>query len=102
MQQLCLHNAPLALHYGNASGILVTHGGTVDTPLRSARLKTGQSQDQVAKALGIDQGHYCRIEHGQICPAPALARRIAAHFGDRITALEILDPAFYMQPGQAA
>lgn len=56
----------------------------------------------VAKALGIDQGHYCRIEHGQITPAPELARRIATYFGDRVTVLEILDPAHYVQPPEAA
>lgn len=74
----------------------------MDTPLRRARLKTAQSQAEVAKSLGIDQGHYCRIEHGHVTPAPELARRIAAHFGDRITAMEIIDPAFYMQPNEAA
>jgi DNA-binding XRE family transcriptional regulator len=74
----------------------------VDTPLKQARTATGKSQGAVAADLGINQGHYCRIEHGDICPAPGLARRIAKYFGDRVSPMEILDPEYYMHPNEAA
>lgn len=81
------------------------HADAMITPLNVVRAKHKQTQDEVALAVGIHQGHYCRIEQGDVCPSPALARRIAAHFEDQITPMEIMDPAYYVtdaRPSEAA
>lgn len=68
----------------------------MNTPLKVARERAKQSQAEVAKAVGIDQGNYCRIENGQQVPSPEMARRISAHFGGRIEPMEIIDPKYYV------
>lgn len=70
---------------------------TVDTPLRKLRIRKGLTQREVAQAVGLDQGHYCRIERGeQVSPDSAAA--IAGYFGKAITELHILYPERYQEP----
>lgn len=65
------------------------------TPLLTHREKLGQSQRQVAVALGIDPSHYRRVEIGETAASPELANRIAKYFGNAITRDQILYPEDY-------
>jgi transcriptional regulator with XRE-family HTH domain len=65
------------------------------TPLRILREKRGLTTTQVADAVGVNQGHYSRIENGQ-GGSPEMAARIAEYFGrEFITELHILYPERY-------
>lgn len=65
------------------------------TPLRILREVRGESANDVATALGIDQAHYWRIENGKRRPRPDLANRIVKYFGNLVTRDQILFPEDY-------
>lgn len=48
------------------------------TNMRAARDAVGLSQEAVALEAGIPQGHYSRIERGEVEPAMRVLVRIAA------------------------
>lgn len=50
-------------------------------------VKTGQTQDGLARALGIAQSQVSNYIAGRTMPRPALALRIAAHTGVPVEAL---------------
>ena len=49
--------------------------------------KTEQTQEQLARALGISQGQISSYIAGRTMPRPALALRIAEHTGVPVEAL---------------
>ena len=74
----------------------------METPLRQARRAKQDTQLEVARALNIDQGHYSRIERGEVQPAPELARRLSSYFGGAVSPMEIIDPKYSVAPTQSA
>lgn len=63
------------------------------TPLLALRELLGQTQLEVAEAVGISRAFLSKIERGQESPSPELAARLVKHFGDgRITEMQILYP----------
>ncbi|MDP9037811.1 MAG: helix-turn-helix transcriptional regulator [Acidobacteriota bacterium] len=68
----------------------------MDTPLKLLRLKHGLAQREVASAIGISQGAYCRVENGEVVTSLEFAKRLVKHFGGAISVLEILDPKLYV------
>jgi transcriptional regulator with XRE-family HTH domain len=64
----------------------------MQTPLRTLRLQRGQTLMEVGRAVGIDHGNLSRIETGKQQASPALAERLAKHFGYAITEIQILYP----------
>ena len=62
----------------------------METILRTRRLARGLTQIAVAEALGVDQGHYSRIERGDSVPGRLLARDLARYFD--VTIEDVLYP----------
>jgi transcriptional regulator with XRE-family HTH domain len=71
------------------------------TPLRKERERRNMSATEVAKAVGINQSYYSKIERG-FKPAPDIAEKLALFFGHTVTELQILYPERYMLSGEAA
>lgn len=61
-------------------------------PIRTIRIKRGNTLSEVAKAVGTDAGNMSRIERGVQRPSPEMAEKLARHFGYAITEMEILYP----------
>ena len=73
------------------------------TPLRAEREKRDDvAASQVAKAVGIDQSYYSKIELGKIKPSAEIAERIALYFGHAVSEMQILYPERFPAPGRAA
>ena len=71
----------------------------VKTPLSRLRVDLKKTQAEMAKDLGLSQGHYSRIERiGESSPTRAAA--IVALFPGRITELEVLYPARFALKGK--
>lgn len=51
------------------------------TRLKEIRLQKGYGQSQLARIIGMDRKHYCRIEAGKIHPSPNMAQRISQALG---------------------
>lgn len=62
------------------------------TPLHAIRKRREKTLAEVAQAVGTDAGNLSRIENGKQQASPALAERLARHFGYAITEIEILYP----------
>lgn len=62
------------------------------TPLRIEREKREWTTVSVAQAVEIDQSYYSKIELGKIKPSPEIAAKIARHFGNTVTEIQILYP----------
>jgi DNA-binding XRE family transcriptional regulator len=69
----------------------------MDTPLKAIRIKRGLVQQEVATAVGLSQGAYCRVENGDVVTSVDTAKKLAKFFGDAITVLEVLDPKSYTE-----
>ncbi|MBR0287881.1 MAG: helix-turn-helix transcriptional regulator [Selenomonadaceae bacterium] len=54
---------------------------TEDKPIKTARVKSGKTQPQVAKELRIDIRLYQRYEHGEVTPNAKVGNRIARALG---------------------
>lgn len=67
----------------------------MNTLLRNIRTATGLSTYEVAKAVGVDQSQYSRVENGKGRPSPELANRIAKYFDNAVTRDQILFPEDY-------
>jgi len=65
-----------------------------DTPLRKTRLAMGFTQAEVAKAAGIGQSAYSRIETGEGVSAE-VAERLVHFLGEPLTELHVLYPGRY-------
>lgn len=53
-----------------------------ETVLRNLRLARGEKLEDTAKAVGLSRSGYHGIEIGTRSAKPAVARRIAKHFGE--------------------
>jgi len=60
------------------------------TDLRNARISAGLTQQQVAVAIGKDQGTYSRYESGAMAPDKDVALLLAAALGMQV--LDVLYP----------
>lgn len=60
--------------------------------IKTLRLQRGQTLAQVAAAVGTDAGNMSRIENGKQAASPAMAEKLAKHFGYAITEMQILYP----------
>lgn len=61
------------------------------SPLKAARLRRGETLQEVADAIGSNSGNLSRIERGQV-PNSDLTAKIVAHFGGEISELHLLQP----------
>lgn len=68
------------------------------TPLRKVRQAREESIHQVADAVGTNTGNLSRIETGKQKASPALAEKLARHFGYAITEIQILYPERFSAP----
>jgi transcriptional regulator with XRE-family HTH domain len=75
---------------------------TLETPLKRHREQLGMTSSSVAVALGITPSHYRRVEIGETGASPELARKIAAHFGQAVTEMQILYPESYLPAAEVA
>lgn len=62
------------------------------SPLRRARERAGQTIVEVCRAVGTDPGNLSRVENGKQKSSTELAERLAKHFGESISEMEILYP----------
>jgi transcriptional regulator with XRE-family HTH domain len=61
----------------------------MDSPLKAARLRRGETLQQVADAIGSNTGNLSRIERGQV-PNSKLTAKIIAYFGGEISEFQLL------------
>lgn len=75
----------------------------MQTPLKSAREACGVTTYDVARAIGIAQSHYSRVENGSGA-SPELAEKLSKYFGGKVTEEQILYSKRYVteQSGEAA
>jgi transcriptional regulator with XRE-family HTH domain len=66
------------------------------TPLRQIRERKGQTIVEVSRAVSTDQGNLSRIERGEQKASTELAEKLAKHFGNEISEMEILYPDRFM------
>ncbi len=64
----------------------------MNSPLKTVRLKRGQTLTEVAVAVGTDAGNMSRIENGKQKASPDMAEKLCKHFGGEITEIQILYP----------
>ena len=57
------------------------------TRLKQERERKGQSTYEVARAVGLSQSQYFRVESGELSASPEVAEKLAAHFGMKVTKL---------------
>jgi transcriptional regulator with XRE-family HTH domain len=69
----------------------------MSSPLKALRLKRSQTLQVVATAVGTDAGNISRIENGKQKASPAMAERLAKHFGYAITEIQILYPERFVE-----
>jgi transcriptional regulator with XRE-family HTH domain len=60
--------------------------------LRQARERAGQTIVEVCKAVSVDPGNLSRVENGKQKPSTELAEKLAKHFGEPLTEMQILYP----------
>ena len=65
------------------------------TPLLKVREAKGVSQAAVAKAVGLDQTTYCKLETAVNRGRAGNAERICQYFGGALTELHIMFPERY-------
>lgn len=70
-------------------------GGT--TPLKRARLRRGETLQEVADAVGSNTGNISRIERGQV-PHKDLTEKLVKHFGGEITETQLIAPEHFAEP----
>jgi putative transcriptional regulator len=62
------------------------------TPMKYLRQRRRMTLSKVAAAVGTDTGNLSRIENGKQGASPALAERLAKHYGYEISEMQILYP----------
>lgn len=62
------------------------------SPLRRVREAKGQTIVEVCRAVGTDPGNLSRIENGKQKASTDVAAKLAKHFVDELTEMEILYP----------
>ncbi|BCB27038.1 hypothetical protein SKTS_19240 [Sulfurimicrobium lacus] len=71
------------------------------TPLKQARIRRGQTLADVAQAVETDDSTISRIENRKQSASPELAEKLARHFGNAVTEIEIIYPERFMQSEKA-
>lgn len=66
------------------------------SPLRQIRELKGQTIVEVCRAVSTDPGNLSRVENGKQKASTELAEKLAKHFGNEITEMEILYPDRFM------
>jgi transcriptional regulator with XRE-family HTH domain len=66
------------------------------SPLRQIRERKGQTIVEVSRAVSIDPGNLSRVENGKQKASTELAEKLAQHFGNEISEMEILYPDRFM------
>ena len=64
----------------------------MSSPLRRTRIARKQTLTELALSVGTDPGNLSRIESGKQTASPALAEKIARHFGYELSEIQILYP----------
>lgn len=62
------------------------------SPLRNVREARGQTIVEVCQAVSADPGNLSRIENGKQKASTELAEKLAKHFDNEITEMQILYP----------
>lgn len=68
------------------------------SPLRQIRERKGQTIVEVSRAVSIDPGNLSRVENGKQKASTELAEKLAQHFNNEITEMEILYPDRFSAP----
>jgi transcriptional regulator with XRE-family HTH domain len=69
------------------------------SPLRQIRERKGQTIVEVSRAVSIDPGNLSRVENGKQKASTELAEKLAQHFGNEISEMEILYPDRFIETG---
>lgn len=72
------------------------------SPLRQIRERKGQTIVEVSRAVSIDPGNLSRVENGKQKASTELAEKLAQHFNNEITEMEILYPDRFSAPDTGA
>ena len=62
--------------------------------LRKARDDSGKTAEEICIAVGCTRPTLYRIEKGESCPKPELARRFFTFYSGRVPLAHIYDPKF--------
>jgi transcriptional regulator with XRE-family HTH domain len=68
------------------------------SPLRKVRERKGQTITEVGRAVTVDPGNLSRIENCKQKASTELAEKLAKHFNNEITEMEILYPDRFIDP----
>jgi transcriptional regulator with XRE-family HTH domain len=71
------------------------------SPLRQIRERKGQTIVEVCRAVSTDPGNLSRVENGKQKASTELAEKLAKHFENEITEMEILYPDRYASGEEA-
>lgn len=71
----------------------------MSSPLKRIRVQRGESLDHVAIAVSASKSTLSKIENGKAGASPALAARLAKHFGCAVTEMQILYPERFTDTG---
>lgn len=69
------------------------------SPLRQIRERKGQTITEVGRAVSVDPGNLSRIENCKQKASTELAEKLAKHFDNEITEMEILYPDRFVAEG---
>jgi len=72
------------------------------SPLRQIRERKGQTIVEVGRAVSLDPGNLSRIENCKQKASTELAEKLAKHFDNEITEMEILYPDRFAAPEASA
>jgi transcriptional regulator with XRE-family HTH domain len=72
------------------------------SPLRQIRERKGQTIVEVSRAVSIDPGNLSRVENGKQKASTELAEKLAQHFDNEISEMQILYPDRFMPPDVGA
>lgn len=67
----------------------------METPLKLARERRKLTRKEVAKAVGMDDSHYRRVENGEVGISAEKAEALAKFFYPELDEKEILYPERY-------
>ena len=62
------------------------------TPLKAVRLRRNETLAAVSAAVNTNTGWLSKVENGKQKASPALAEKLARHFGYLVNEIEILYP----------
>lgn len=71
------------------------------SPLRQIRERKGQTIVEVGRAVSVDAGNLSRVENCKQKASTELAEKLAKHFDNEITEMEILYPDRFITAAQS-